>query len=115
MESKSASVLRAQWSSSFAPADRTLPAMLKRQAERHASAPLVSAGEMSWSYAGARDAVARFAGTLRASGIKPGDRVAIICSNRIEFLEILLGCTWLAGSFLSFWLFLIGLRFGWPW
>ena len=26
---------------------------------------------------------------------RPEDRVAIICSNRIEFLEILLGCAWL--------------------
>ena len=29
------------------------------------------------------------------AGIQHGDRVAIICSNRIEFLEIVLGCAWL--------------------
>ena len=33
--SKPASVLRAQWSELFAPAERTLPAMLTRQAERY--------------------------------------------------------------------------------
>ena len=60
-----------------------------------ATRPLVSAGDTTWSYADARDAAARFAATLRDAGIKAGDRVAVICSNRIEFLEILFGCAWL--------------------
>jgi crotonobetaine/carnitine-CoA ligase len=79
----------------FAPAERTLPAMLTRQAERYANRPLVSAGDTTWSYADACDAAACFAGALRGAGIKAGDRVAVICSNRIEFLEILFGCAWL--------------------
>ncbi len=91
----SASALRTQWSQSFAPADRTLPAMLTRQAERFAQKPLVTAGDTTWTYAAACEAAARFAGTLRSAGIKAEDRVAIICSNRIEFLETLLGCAWL--------------------
>ncbi|HEU4359173.1 MAG TPA: AMP-binding protein, partial [Xanthobacteraceae bacterium] len=72
----------------FAPADRTLPAMLIRQAERFAQKPLVTAGDTTWTYAETHEAVSRCAGTLRSAGIQPGDRVAIICSNRIEFLEI---------------------------
>jgi crotonobetaine/carnitine-CoA ligase len=95
MAMESASALRARWASSFAPADRTLPAMLTCQAERYGDRPLVSAGEEIWTYAQTRDNAARFAGTLREAGIKPGDRVAVICSNRIEFLEIVLGCGWL--------------------
>jgi carnitine-CoA ligase len=91
----SASHLRAQWSQSFAPADRTLPAMLTRQAERFAQKPLVTAGGTTWTYAETYEAAACCAGTLRSAGIQPGDRVAIICSNRIEFLEIVLGCAWL--------------------
>src|SRR6516162_18206 len=91
----SASQLRAQWSQLFAPADRTLPAMLTRQAERFAQKPLVIAAGTTWTYADACDGVARCAGVLRSAGIEPGDRVAIICSNRIEFFEIVLGCTWL--------------------
>jgi crotonobetaine/carnitine-CoA ligase len=91
----SASTLRAQWSRPFAAADRTLPVMLARQAERFAEKPLVAAGGMTWTYADTCEAAARFAGTLRAAGIQPGDRVALICSNRIEFLEIVLGCAWL--------------------
>jgi carnitine-CoA ligase len=91
----SASALRRQWSQLFAPGDRTLPAMLIRQAERFAQNPLVTAGGTTWTYADTCEAAARCAGTLRSAGIQLGDRVAIICSNRIEFLEIVLGCAWL--------------------
>ena len=86
------SALRKQLSSAFAPADRTLPIMLTRQAERHGDKPLATAGDASWTYAQAAAAAARVAGTLRAAGIGAGDRVAIICSNRIELLGLLIGC-----------------------
>jgi len=89
------SALLKQLSAAFAPAERTLPAMLARQAERHGEKPLASAGDVRWSYAQAADAAARMAGTLRAASIGSGDRVAIICSNRIELLGLLLGCAWL--------------------
>src|SRR5262249_14717091 len=69
--------------------------MLTRQADRLGDKPLVGMGDAVWSYAQTRDEAARFAGTLREAGIKPGDRVAVICSNRIEFLEVVLGCGWL--------------------
>jgi crotonobetaine/carnitine-CoA ligase len=92
---RTVSALRQQLAASFAPADRTLPAMLIRQAERHRDKPLVSVGEMRWTYAETAAAAAWIAGTLRAAGIGAGDRVAIICSNRIECLGLLLGCGWL--------------------
>jgi carnitine-CoA ligase len=79
----------------FAPAERTLPAMLARQADRHGDKPLASAGDACWSYAETAAAAARIAGTLRAAGIGAGDRVAIICSNRIELISLLIGCGWL--------------------
>jgi crotonobetaine/carnitine-CoA ligase len=89
------SSLRQQLSSSFAAAERTLPAMLLRQAERHGDKPLVSAGDVRWTYAEATAAAAQVAATLSAAGIGAGDRVAIICSNRVELLGLLLGCGWL--------------------
>jgi crotonobetaine/carnitine-CoA ligase len=92
---ESASALRARLASSFAPPDRTLPAMLTHQADRNGDKPLVSAGGETWTYSQTRDNAARFAGTLRDAGIRSGDRVAVICTNRIEFLEIVLGCGWL--------------------
>jgi len=79
----------------FAPHERTLPAMLQRQAERFGDKTLAIAGEHSVSFAQACDMAARFAGTLHAAGTKPGDRVALICSNRLEFIEAFLGCAWL--------------------
>ena len=35
------------------------------------------------------------AAALRATGIGRGDRVAIMCTNRVEFLEVFLGCGWI--------------------
>src|SRR5215468_2159209 len=89
------SALHKRLSGSFAPAERTLPLMLTRQAERHGDRPLVTAGDIGWTYAQAAAAAARIAGTLHAAGLSAGDRVAIICSNRIELLALLLGCGWL--------------------
>ena len=45
--------------------------------------------------AGARRRPRSFGATLRAAGIERGDRVALICSNRLEFLRVFLGCAWL--------------------
>jgi crotonobetaine/carnitine-CoA ligase len=79
----------------FAPAERTVPAMLARQAERYAEKPLVSSGGQSWTYAQALAEAGGFGATLRAAGIERGDRVALICSNRLEFLRVFLGCAWI--------------------
>lgn len=81
--------------SAFAPPDRTLPAMLQRQARRYGGHPLFIAGDVTFSFAEAPRIAARFAGTLAAAGIRPGDRVALMCGNRAEFIESFLGCAWL--------------------
>jgi fatty-acyl-CoA synthase len=44
------------------------------------------------SYAGLDRRAARAASLMNARGIAAGDRVAILCRNRIEFFEILFGC-----------------------
>jgi carnitine-CoA ligase len=79
----------------FAPSDRTVPAMLARRAEEFGERPLITAGEQTWTYAQAHDVAARFAGTLAAAGVSLGDRVALVCSNRPEFMQAFLGCAWL--------------------
>ncbi|HXP31993.1 MAG TPA: ATP-dependent acyl-CoA ligase [Stellaceae bacterium] len=78
----------------FSPPERTLPVMLRRQAERYGDRVLLRAGGVEWSYSRACAIAARAAGRLAAAGIGQGDRVAIICSNRAEFLEAFLGCAW---------------------
>jgi carnitine-CoA ligase len=79
----------------FPPPERTLPAMLTRQARRYGNRPLFVAGDVSISFAEAVPLAARFAGTLASAGIRPGDCVALMCGNRAEFIESLLGCAWL--------------------
>src|SRR5262249_22983520 len=34
-------------------------------------------------------------GTLAAAGVRRGDRVALMCPNRAEFMQVYLGCAWL--------------------
>ena len=78
-----------------APHERTLPALLQRRARSHGAAPLVSIAGASWSYRDAMQLAARRGAVLRAAGIARGDRVAILCGNRAEFLEVFLGCGWI--------------------
>lgn len=79
----------------FAPAERTLPSILTRQAERHGDRVLLRAGAVEWTYRDTAAVAARWAGRLRAAGVAAGDRVAILSSNRPEFLQVYLGCAWL--------------------
>ncbi len=77
------------------PAERTLPAMLRRQAERFTGRPLLGLAGSTWLHQDAAEAAARRAAALQAAGVGFGDRVALMCSNRVEFLETFLGCGWL--------------------
>ncbi len=79
----------------FPPSVRTLPAMLTRQARRYGRQRLFVAGDASWTFEDVPGIAARFAGALAAARIRPGDRVALMCSNRPEFMECFLGCAWL--------------------
>jgi crotonobetaine/carnitine-CoA ligase len=84
---------------SFADEERTLPAMLTCQATKFGARVLVQAGEWRLSFAAAAELAARAAGRLAEAGIAAGDRVALMCSNRAEFIEIFLGCGWLGAVF----------------
>ncbi|MCK1392424.1 ATP-dependent acyl-CoA ligase [Bradyrhizobium sp. 1] len=79
----------------FPPPDRILSTILTRQAERYRDRVLLVAGETRWTYAQTAAIAAASARTLIDAGIKPGDRVALMCSNRPEFLQVFLGCAWL--------------------
>lgn len=77
------------------PADRTLPRMLELRAEKYGDRRLVSCGDDAWTFREARNIAAGRGASLRAAGVSAGDRVAILCSNRLEMLEIILGCGWI--------------------
>ncbi len=80
------------------PHERTLPAMLRRQAAQFGTRPLLSIAGTQWRHGDAAGAAARRGGTLRAAGVARGDRVAVLCSNRIELLEVFLGCGWIGAA-----------------
>ncbi len=81
------------------PALRTLPALLELQAERFGDRPLLRADGMTLSFHGVREAAAARAGALAEAGLAPGDRVAAMSENRIELLDLWLGCAWLGAIF----------------
>jgi carnitine-CoA ligase len=82
----------------FAPAERCLANMLVTQARKYGAKPLVQTGERSWSFGEAPGLAARAAGRLHAAGMRQGDRIALVCENRPEFIELFLGCAWLGAS-----------------
>jgi crotonobetaine/carnitine-CoA ligase len=69
--------------------------MLQRQAQSFGARPLFKTGAVSFTVAEACEIAARAAGSLVAHGIAPGDRVALMCGNRAEFMQVFLGCAWL--------------------
>ncbi|MCW3475818.1 ATP-dependent acyl-CoA ligase [Limobrevibacterium gyesilva] len=77
------------------PLERTLPALLVRQAALYGDRILFRAGDVAWRYADMPGVAARSAGRLLAAGVAAGDRVAIMSGNRAEFLELFLGCAWM--------------------
>jgi crotonobetaine/carnitine-CoA ligase len=76
-------------------ADRTVPAMLAKQAERCSDKRLAVCGDVTWSYREAARVVGRVAGTLRAAGIGFGDRIGLMCGNRAENLALFLAAGWI--------------------
>ena len=80
----------------LAPNERTLPALLQRQAEVFGERPLDDDRRRRMGASRRiRSVAARRAGALHAAGIGRGDRVALMCSNRVEILEAFLGCGWI--------------------
>jgi crotonobetaine/carnitine-CoA ligase len=77
------------------PGQRTIPALLELQAQRHAERVLARDESRSLTYADALDRMPRTANALAAAGIGAGDRVAVLSENRLEMIELWLACAWL--------------------
>jgi crotonobetaine/carnitine-CoA ligase len=69
--------------------------MLERQARRHGDRLLVRADGEERTVAEMQEAASRRAGGLAAAGLGPGHRVLLLAENRLEVLELWLGCAWL--------------------
>lgn len=79
----------------FSPSDRVLSTMLIRRAAQYHDAPLFSCGSTRFTYRQVQQNAARQADALIKAGISKGDRVAVICGNRAELLQVFLGCGWM--------------------
>jgi crotonobetaine/carnitine-CoA ligase len=80
------------------PRQRTLPAMLQRQAALFAGRPLLRVAGQQWFHGDPAVRAAGRAAALARSGVARGDRIALMCGNRVEFLETFLGAGWLGAS-----------------
>ena len=69
----------------------TIPAMVANASERFGERLAIADGERTLSYAGLVAAARTFGAALAASGVAPGDRVAIWMFNGIEWVVALLG------------------------
>lgn len=77
------------------PSERTVPAVLRRQGRLFGDRPCVSIPGAEWRHSDLAQIAARRASALQSAGITHGDRVAIMCLNRAELLEAILGCAWI--------------------
>ena len=79
----------------FPIAQRTLVRLLLWQAEQFGDRPFLRIDGAQWTHADpVRHAAAR-ASALKAAGIQRGDRVAVMCGNRVECMETVLACGWM--------------------
>ena len=71
---------------------QVVPDMLVNAATRFPDAVCVSEGGRSYTFAETSDRAGRLAASLRASGLVPGDRVALLAMNELEYTEIQVAC-----------------------
>jgi len=82
--------------------DRTLPALLERQAGAYGDKTFLRVGDVRRSFAEMREAVARMAGGFAARGVRRGDRVALMSENRLEVVDAWFACAWLGAILVPF-------------
>jgi crotonobetaine/carnitine-CoA ligase len=73
----------------------TLPALLDAAAARFGDRVFLRVDGTARTYRQSREAAATMAGALAARGCRPGDRIAVMSGNRVEFIDLILGCAWL--------------------
>ncbi|MEU6104115.1 AMP-binding protein [Streptomyces flaveolus] len=73
----------------------TIPGLVEAAAAAHGDRAFLTVDGTRRSYAQTRSDAATMAGALAARGCRPGDRVAALLSNRVELIDLVLGCAWL--------------------
>ena len=70
----------------------TYAQILRRHASQRPDAPALTTGEQTLSFAQLHAGSARVGQALRAEGVQPGDRVAMLAKNCAESFELLFAC-----------------------
>src|SRR5215475_6436695 len=70
----------------------TLPQLTGRACRARRDHVAVVFGDETRTHRELHERAARLASVLATDGVKPGDRVALLLQNRIEFVEALLAC-----------------------
>ncbi len=66
--------------------------MLRHWAAVQPDAPMLTQGDTTVTWGEVYDRAVRVAGALAADGVGPGDRVAFLDRNGIEYFEVFFGC-----------------------
>jgi acyl-CoA synthetase (AMP-forming)/AMP-acid ligase II len=75
----------------------TIPTVLRRAAERYADVEGMVDGDVRWSFPELVEKIGEAARAMIASGVEPGDRVAIWAPNSWEWAVTALGCQSVGG------------------
>lgn len=77
------------------PESMTVPALLLDRADRCSDHTALRVGDVRLTYRELADRAAAMAGSLARRGVRRGGRVAAMTANRIELIDLILGCAWL--------------------
>ncbi|MGS0743237.1 class I adenylate-forming enzyme family protein [Glaciimonas sp. GG7] len=75
----------------YSPFSRTFIELVREQAQRAPQACALVCGQERFSYGELAERAGRVAAALQANGVKRGDRVGVLLSNRVEWLDVCLG------------------------
>ncbi|MFJ3026580.1 ATP-dependent acyl-CoA ligase [Streptomyces tendae] len=73
----------------------SVPGLLQWRADITPDSILLRCGDTQRTAAQMLERVAVAGGLLRRHGVERGDRVALMASNRVELLDLILGCAWI--------------------
>ncbi|MCZ7590469.1 MAG: AMP-binding protein [Gaiella sp.] len=83
----------------FTDCQRTLPALLLRQADRYADRTCLVTEVGTFTFSEMPSLAARYGALLEDNGVRRGDRVVVVSENRLEMLALFLGCAWSGAIF----------------
>lgn len=84
------------------PFSRTIFELLEEQAATAPDHPVIIIGQETVSYACLAKRAGRLAAGLRSRGLARGDRVGLLCDNRVEWLEVFFAVTALGATLVPF-------------